>query len=163
MCTDRHGIFNYLRIQSEFRAPCRALCSRLLLFRSSSIRRAVFGRFLSFFSPCPSCLAHLFSLRALRTFQEASRCRLSAHSALQKRTRRFACRSAARASRALCRSCRRDCNDTVRTLDDAHRPDKKRLTGAVLPSVRQSTSEFFSALSLQFVSLRFLLWLATQR
>lgn len=50
------------------------------------------------------------------------------------------------------RSCRRDCTRcttaTIRTLDDAHRPDKKRLTGAVLASVRQSTSTDFLALSL---------------
>lgn len=52
MCTDRHGIFNYLRIQSEFRAPCPALFS-FAPFPLFADIYAVFGRFLSFFPSLP--------------------------------------------------------------------------------------------------------------
>lgn len=63
MCTDRHGIFNYLRIQSEFRAPRLALFS---VAPSPLFRRYTDSFFLFFF---PSCLP-LFS--SLRISQEAS-------------------------------------------------------------------------------------------
>lgn len=154
MCTDRHGIFNYLRIQSEFRARCRALCSRLLLFRSSSMRR-VFARFcLPLFYVPPVSRPFLFSrfahlsrnvaLSAFGTFGVTK-----AH-ARRDATRRFACRRAGN-SCPLFVVARADAIAPVarlqryRTHAQWRAPDKKRLTGAVLPSVRQSTSEFFGS------------------
>jgi len=133
------------RANFELRASLRFSGLLLFLFRLL--------RFLSFFFPLPAVRFFVLCVSRSAIGFRHIRCYKSARDVSHLR----------HAARALCPlsvmpTRLHQLHDIVRTPGDAHRPapDKKRLTGAVLSSVRQSTSGFFGSF-IVVVSLRFLL------